>query len=102
MRLGPYTLLIALTFVRLNGLKASTTRSSFPCGLISKYFRSRRSRVDDRGSRTALRDRPSGREESGHAPVRLSSAPVVTFTGRPDVMVRIGASDTCVSVRSHP
>src|SRR3954470_10238891 len=91
VRRGPNTELICDTFVRFRRLKASTARSSFPCGLMSKYLRPRRSTVADDGSRAAFLDNPRGRDVKGNAPVWLSSPPVTTLTGPPEPTIRIGA-----------
>src|SRR5437016_7080849 len=90
VRSGPYTVLICDTFVRFRRLKTSTTRSSLPCGLMSKYLITRRSTVADDGRRTEFLDNPSGREVNGNARDRLSSPPVITLIGPPDLIVRIG------------
>src|SRR5262245_22386600 len=99
VRPGPNTALIWDTFVRLSKLNASTTRSSLPWGLMSKYFRIRRSRVADDDNRSALRDTPNGREVNGKARNRLSSPPVTTLTGVPLPNVKIGATSIWLMAR---
>ena len=101
VRPDPNTELICDTFVRLSRLKASTTRSSLPWGLMSKYLRIRRSNVTDDGSRSAFLGMPSVRDVKGNARDWLSSPPVMALTGVPVPTVKMGAISMWLKAQVH-
>ena len=90
-----------MTFVRFSTLNASITRSSFPCGLMLKYLRIRRSSVADAGNRHEFRPTVQGSrgERKGAAPVVITAGGHVDRVTRPDGQNR---GDLNVAERANP
>jgi len=88
----PNTELIWDTFVRLNRLKNSATRSRRFAPPNGKYLSTRKSAVNSVGVSREFLPRVSGLAESGKAWLRFVSRPVSGFSGRPLSTLRIGAT----------